>query len=238
MKLGWNSIFIICMFLFTSRVTLSFSVRRSSLSAVRMSSSDSIKSVVICGPSGAGKGTLIARLLESHPDKFALSVSHTSRLPRPGEIDGFHYHFRTLQEVTEDVNHGPIPFIEHAMVHGNLYGTRQDAVDKITDAGKICVLDVDVHGVQQIKAKHFPARYIFIRPPTLEALEQRLRARNTETEAAIQTRLQNARQELEYGDSEHFDKVLVNGDLEVAWMDLFNTITAWFPGQFAKKQEV
>lgn len=197
-------------------------------------------SVVICGPSGAGKGTLIHRLLTAHPQTFALSVSHTSRGPRPGEIDGFHYHFRSLDYIQKDIQSGSIPYLEHANVHGNLYGTRLDAVQVIHQGGKICVLDVDVNGVKQIKAKQFPAKYIFIRPPSLDDLEHRLRRRNTETEKAIQTRLHNARLELEYGASldergqQTFDKVIVNGDLEVAWKELEHTISAWFPTFFQR----
>eukprot|EP01039_Chlorochromonas_danica_P001897 gene1896-2075_t len=197
-------------------------------------------SVVICGPSGAGKGTLIHRLLTVHPQTFALSVSHTSRGPRPGEIDGFHYHFRSLDYIQKDIQSGAIPYLEHANVHGNLYGTRLDAVQVIHQRGKICVLDVDVNGVKQIKAKQFPAKYIFIRPPSLDDLEHRLRGRNTETEKAIQTRLHNARLELEYGASfddkgkQTFDKVIVNGDLEVAWKELEHTISTWFPTFFTR----
>lgn len=193
------------------------------------------QSLVICGPSGAGKGTLIHRLLQEYPSLFALSVSHTSRAPRPGEVDGVHYHFRPLEELRRDMESGSIPFIETASVHGNLYGTRQDAVDSIHAQGKICVLDVDVRGVKSIKAKQFPGKYLFIRPPTLSDLETRLRNRGTETEASLQLRLRNAQEEMEYGEARtanatllHFNHVLVNDHLEDAWSELHSLLRTWF----------
>jgi guanylate kinase len=156
------------------------------------------QSLVICGPSGSGKGTLIQKILETYPNSFQLSVSHTSRSPRPGEIDGYHYHFKSLEYIENDIKNGKIPYIEYAYVHNNLYGTRQDAVDMIHDQKKVCILDVDVNGVKQLKNVHFHGKYLFIRPLTLNDLEKRLRKRNTENESTILLRLENAKKELEY----------------------------------------
>ncbi|RYH01091.1 guanylate kinase [archaeon] len=190
-------------------------------------------SVVICGPSGSGKGTLINRLLSTHPNIFALSVSHTSRLPRPGEIDGYHYHFRSLEYLKNDIENGIIPYIEHAEVHGNLYGTRQDAVDSIHKHHKVCILDLDVKGVQQLKALGFSAHYIFLTPPSLQDLEDRLRGRHTESEESIQLRLANARAELAYGQSQGvFNYVLVNRHMDEAYGELEEIMKKWLPAYF------
>lgn len=197
-----------------------------------------VRSVVICGPSGVGKGTLITRLLEKYPNAFALSVSHTSRSPRPGEIDGFHYHFRSLESIKQDIATGKVPFIEYAEVHGNLYGTSRNAVDSVLATGKVCVLDVDVHGVKQIKTTDLPAKYIFISPPSVQDLEKRLRNRNTESEESMKKRLGNAQREIEYGvgkdtnGNPNFDKILINDDIERAWKELVEILQVWFPSSF------
>ncbi|KAJ1434715.1 P-loop containing nucleoside triphosphate hydrolase protein [Ochromonadaceae sp. CCMP2298] len=133
------------------------------------------KSLVICGPSGVGKGTLIGKLLAQYPAKFGLSVSHTSRLPRPGEVDGEHYHFVEVGAIRRDIEAGPFKYLEHATVHANLYGTREDDVERVHAAGKVCVLDVDSNGVRQIKSISYPAKMVFIAPPSIDELEARLR---------------------------------------------------------------
>lgn len=196
-------------------------------------------SIVICGPSGVGKGTIIQRLLQQHPTKLGLSVSHTSRKPRPGEIDGVHYHFVSREQLQQDIQMGPIGYIEHAEVHSNLYGTRRDDVEAVHRQGKLCILDLDSRGVKQIISNGFPARLVFIAPPSVEALEQRLRSRATESEEQIQLRLRNALAEIEFGTQQYrgsFDLILYNEDLEAA-IDQFNEqLFAWFPGVFGVKE--
>jgi len=141
--------------------------------------------LIICGPSGVGKGTVINALLTQWgPDRLALSVSHTTRAPRPGEIDGVHYHFVTKEQMQTALTL-PGSFLEHAEVHGNLYGTSRDAVDSIHRQGKMCVLDVDVNGVKSMKRLHFPGKYVFLTPPSVDTLMQRLKARGSETDAQI-----------------------------------------------------
>ena len=105
--------------------------------------------LVIAGCSGAGKGTLIAKLMAYDAASFGFSVSHTTRAPRPGEVDGEHYHFSDVASVKRDIDAGL--FIESANVHGNYYGTSKAAVEAVQAAGKICILDIDVQGVQLVK---------------------------------------------------------------------------------------
>ncbi len=175
--------------------------------------------VVIAGPSGVGKGTLIGKLQAEFPKLFGFSVSHTTRPPRKGEEDGVHYNFTTVDKLLAEVKDGK--FIEHAEVHGKYYGTSVAAVEKVQEQGKICILDIDVQGCQSARAKGLAAKYLFIAPPSMNSLEQRLRGRGTETEEAIVTRLNNAKKEMEHKDDEQlFDAVVVNDDLERAYVEL------------------
>jgi len=179
--------------------------------------------VVIAGPSGVGKGTLIEKLRAEFPKLFGFSVSHTSRAPRPGEEDGVHYNFTTAEKILEDVAAGK--FIEHAEVHGRHYGTSIAAVDKVRAEGKICVLDIDVQGCRAARAKNLLAKYLFVAPPSTAALEARLRGRGTEDESAIATRLGNAQKEIDAKDEPGlFDAVIVNDDLETAYSELKNLL--------------
>ena len=189
--------------------------------------------MVICGPSGVGKGTLIDAILhEKFPasKKFGFSVSHTTRAPRPGEIDGVHYHFVSVEQIKQDIADGK--FLEYAQVHGNYYGTSLEAVESVRREGKLCLLDIDVQGVRTIKSdnKLPDALYVFVAPPSVETLEERLRGRGTETEEALARRLGNARAELEYGRGEgNFDMVLVNGSLDAAVEELADQMRGWYP---------
>eukprot|EP00291_Cryptomonas_curvata_P017685 CAMPEP_0172170112 /NCGR_PEP_ID=MMETSP1050-20130122/11083_1 /TAXON_ID=233186 /ORGANISM="Cryptomonas curvata, Strain CCAP979/52" /LENGTH=190 /DNA_ID=CAMNT_0012841251 /DNA_START=35 /DNA_END=604 /DNA_ORIENTATION=- len=150
--------------------------------------------LVIAGPSGVGKGTLIERLKKEFPNAFGFSVSHTTRGPRPGEENGIHYHFSEKAAMEAAIARGE--FIEHADVHGNLYGTSKTAVASVAKAGKICILDIDVQGCRLVRKAGLPARFVFISPPSFEELERRLRGRGTETEDKIVKRLAGAKAEL------------------------------------------
>jgi len=183
----------------------------------------SARPLVMAGPSGVGKGTLIARLMKDFPGSFGFCVSHTTRSPRPGEEDGIAYHFTELGAMKKMVEEGH--FLEYADVHGNLYGTSRAAVEKVAQAGSICILDIDVQGVRLVKAAQLdPAPlFVFVRPPSMEALEARLRGRGTETEARVQRRLANAAAEIGYASERggaNFDAVLVNDDLELCYAQL------------------
>ncbi|EGS21703.1 guanylate kinase-like protein [Thermochaetoides thermophila DSM 1495] len=181
--------------------------------------------IVISGPSGVGKGTLYGLLFQRHPDTFTLSVSHTTRPPRPGEQDGVHYHFVTREAFLElKAKDG---FVESAQFGDNLYGTSKATIEEQMAKGKTVILDIEIEGVKQIKASGFPARFVFIAPPSEEELERRLRGRGTEKEEAIQKRLRQAKVELEYSKVPGMhDKIIVNDDLEKAYKELEDFVFA------------
>ncbi|KAL8036916.1 hypothetical protein ABFX02_11G007500 [Erythranthe guttata] len=177
------------------------------------------KPIVISGPSGVGKGTLINKLMEDFPSMFGFSVSHTTRAPRNNELNGVHYHFTERCVMERDIKEGK--FLEFAAVHGNLYGTSIEAVEAVTDRGKRCILDIDVQGARSVRASSLEAIFIFICPPSFEELEKRLRLRGTETEEQIQKRLRNAKAEIEQGNSSGlFDHILVNNNLQTCYENL------------------
>ena len=184
--------------------------------------------LVIVGPSGVGKGTLIHRLMKEFSDVLGFSVSHTTRDPRPGEEHGTHYHFTTHEEFRDRISKGH--FIEHAEVHGNIYGTSIDAVTNVQQAGKICVLDIDIQGLESVKQTSFSPKTLYIAPPNHEELEKRLRGRGTESEESIQKRLSNAHKEmnhLEKPGSVHHK--IVNDDLDTAYEELKRVLLSWYP---------
>ncbi|PPR88331.1 hypothetical protein GOBAR_AA32357 [Gossypium barbadense] len=180
---------------------------------------DAEKPVVISGPSGVGKGTLINMLMKEFPSMFGFSVSHTTRAPRGNEKNGVHYHFADRSVMEKDIKDGK--FLEFASVHGNLYGTSIEAVEAVADSGKRCILDIDVQGARSVRASSLDAIFIFICPPTMRELEERLRARGTETEEQILKRLRNAEAEIEQGKSSGiFDHILYNDNLEECYENL------------------
>ncbi|ERL85182.1 guanylate kinase [Dendroctonus ponderosae] len=175
--------------------------------------------LVFCGPSGSGKSTLVTRMMQEFPEKFGFSVSHTTRKPRAGETDGKHYHFTSKEEMQKSIDDGK--FIETATFSGNMYGTSWESVEAVAKHGKVCVLDIDVQGVKQIKKTSFKPWYIFVEPPSMEELESRLRARNTESEESLNQRLTVAREELLYGRSpKAFDVIITNDNLDHAYDSL------------------
>ncbi|CAE6950550.1 GK-1 [Symbiodinium natans] len=155
-----------------------------------------LKSQVITGPSGVGKSTLIKKLMAEFPGQFGFSVSHTTREPRAGEEAGIDYHFVARDQMQRDIEAGL--FVEHAEVHGNLYGTSIEAVQAVTRQGKVCLLDIDVQGAESVRQSALAGTcsFVFFAPPTAAVLEQRLRGRGTETEEKIQKRLSNSLKEL------------------------------------------
>lgn len=186
---------------------------------------NSVRPVVICGPSGVGKGTLIGRLMKDFPGEFGFSVSHTTRSARAGEEHGVHYYFTDRPSMEAAIACGE--FIEWAHVHNNIYGTSVDSVKKISGAGKTCILDIDVQGADSVKKTDLQARYLFIAPPQFEALEARLRGRNTETEESLRTRLATARIEMSYLNKPgYFEQVIVNDDLETAYSEFKTAMRA------------
>ena len=170
---------------------------------------------VISGPSGAGKGTLVARVLQSVPDAW-LSVSATTREPREGEVDGVHYYFVSKRVFKEMISEDAL--LEWAEYSGNYYGTPIQSVYDHMSAGEQVILEIDVQGAFQIREKVGSAKLVFIEPPSIEELERRLRGRGTESEDSVQRRLKAA--EVELSRKEEYDIQLVNDDLEIATNEL------------------
>ena len=155
--------------------------------------------------------------------KFGFTTSHTTRSPRPGEMDGIDYHFTSHAKMEELIAAGK--FLEHANVHGNIYGTSFEAIQHVENQlRKICLLDIDVQGVRSMKLHEreegtpkLKGNYIFISPPSLETLKTRLMGRGTETFESLERRTKNAQMEMEYGlENGNFDYIIVNDDLEEA----------------------
>ena len=201
--------------------------------------------LVVCGPSGAGKGTIISKFMTERAGNrsFGFTVSHTTRSPRDGEVRGIHYHFCSREQMQQLCANNY--FLETAQVHGNEYGTSWQALLQVQEQGKKCLLDIDVQGVRRLKEhasssndnndaagqNHHPIlmntnnilwqpKYIFIAPPSLQVLEARLIGRGSESAETLQRRIGNARAEVEYGLAPgNFDKIVVNDDLEQAVLD-------------------
>jgi len=183
-----------------------------------------LRPLVVCGPSGVGKGTIISKYMEERggSNDFGFAVSHTTRKARPGEIDGIHYYFADYYSMKDAIDRDE--FLEHADVHGNLYGTSFESLRHVEDTkAKIPILDIDVQGVKNIKAKvndgfvALQPKYIFIAPPSLNILRERLISRGTETEESVEKRSKNALMEMEYGMAKgNFDEIVVNNDLNQA----------------------
>ncbi|XP_030053264.1 guanylate kinase isoform X2 [Microcaecilia unicolor] len=175
--------------------------------------------VVLSGPSGAGKSTLLKRLLQDHEGVFGFSVSHTTRKPRPREVNGKDYHFVTREEMQKAIDAGE--FLEYAEFSENMYGTSKAAVQTVQAKNQICILDIDMQGVKNIKKSELKPIYISIHPPSAAVLEKRLRGRKTETEDSLQKRLNAAIKDMEISKEPGlFDVIIINDDLEEAYSNL------------------
>jgi guanylate kinase len=170
---------------------------------------------IVAAPSGAGKSTLVNALLEREP-AISLSVSHTTRPPRPGEQYGRHYYFTERAQFEREVAEGI--FLEHAEVHGNLYGTSRTTVQGLLAQGRDVLLEIDWQGAAQIRAGMPDCVSVFILPPSRAELERRLRGRGSDAPEVIERRLHNSRGEIAH--AHEFDFIIVNDRFDDALADL------------------
>jgi guanylate kinase len=166
---------------------------------------------IVAAPSGAGKSTLVNALLVKEPG-ISLSVSHTTRPPRPGEQYGRHYYFVERAEFEREVAEGI--FLEHAEVHGNFYGTSQKTVQDLLQLGRDVLLEIDWQGAAQIRKAKPDCVSVFILPPSRAELERRLRGRGSDSAEVIERRLHNSREEIAH--AHEFDYIIVNDRFEEA----------------------
>ena len=171
--------------------------------------------VVISAPSGGGKGTIMKELFE-RDDNLRLSVSATTREPRPGEVDGTHYYFISREEFEALIDQGKM--LEHAKYVGNYYGTPRGPVEDWLSKGYDVFLEIEVQGGAQVKKLMPECVSIFVLPPSMKVLEERLRGRGTEEEATLQERLSTARQEIPHASD--YDYIVINDRLEDAVTDI------------------
>lgn len=189
-----------------------------------------LRSLCICGPSGAGKGTLIHKFILPDLGRKGLlgfSVSHTTRKPRAGEEDGKDYHFVSHQTFTDLADRKDF-FAESTTVHGNFYGTSWGAIESVREAGKVCVLDIDIVAVTKI-ARKVDAHTVFLNPTNLKLLEERLRGRGTETEESLKVRLANAENEIRQAKELPVDLFLSADTTSIAYETLRPQLLNWYP---------
>ena len=165
--------------------------------------------IVISGFSGAGKGTLMKKLIEDY-EQYALSISMTTRAPREGEMHGREYFFATREQFEDKIKQGG--FVEYAQYCGNYYGTPKDYVEEQLEAGKDVILEIEIQGAMKVKEKFPEAVLLFVMPPSIAVLHQRLVGRGTETKEVIAERLQRAEEEAV--GIEGYDYIVINDDLE------------------------
>ena len=179
------------------------------------------KTFIISGPSGVGKSTVLSALLEKRPNLY-FSVSATTRDPRPGELDGIHYHFMDAESFRKWI--AMDQFLEYAEYVGNFYGTPKRFVDEAMEQGKDVILDIEVQGAIQVTSKRPETVRIFIAPPSWAELERRLTERGTDSEDRLQKRLRRAK--VEFQTAHTYDYFVLNGTVENAVRELDAIMTA------------
>ncbi len=186
---------------------------------------------MVAAPSGGGKTSLINALL-SQDERVTLSVSHTTRPIRPGEVDGRHYYFVDEAVFQDLVQHDA--FLEHARVYDHWYGTGREAVERQLAAGFDVLLDIDWQGARQIRTTFPSCRTIFIVPPSIEVLRQRLKGRGQDSKKVIRRRMRDARAEISHWDE--FDFLIINDDFEETLADLHSIIRYGKPKRIDKEE--
>lgn len=176
--------------------------------------------VVISGPAGTGKGTVVSELVKN--DNIVVSVSATTRSPRGNEQDGVHYHFLTKEQFEQMIDNDEL--LEYAQYCGNFYGSPKKAAEEQMKMGKDVILEIEVQGCEKIKKKNPDCVSIFIMPPSIEELERRLRKRGTETEDVILKRMERAKEEIAL--AKNYDYIVVNGPLDECVSDVMSVINA------------
>jgi guanylate kinase len=175
--------------------------------------------VVIAGPSGVGKTTLVNLLKKRHPERFVSAVTHTTRQPRDNEVDGVHYHFTTREWMNQAIEDDE--FVETAQYANNLYGTSKKAIREAMESNRQVLLIVDVQGVKSLKKTNIPCKFIFVKPPSIEVLINRIELRE-----GSKLRLNAAIEEMRYAEQDevNFDLVLINNELGDAFSELLKSI--------------
>jgi guanylate kinase len=183
--------------------------------------------LVVCGPSGVGKDTLVSMVCEHYPRVFTKVVTHTTRKPRTGEADGDHYHFVTREQMQKDIQKGN--FVEHAEVHGHLYGTSLAAVERATESGRVPILILDTKGAQTLRERtHLNPFFVFLLPSSHVELEERIRGRYTEE--SVRARLRSALAEIEFADrAAWFHYKMVNKELQSSYTLLVDKLMEFYP---------
>jgi len=179
--------------------------------------------LVLSGPSGSGKGTIVSQIVANHPD-FALSVSLTTRDPRPAEIDGVHYRFVSREEFERQIKEGDV--LEYTEYCGNFYGTRESLVDELLEKGINVILEIEIEGALNVKKLRPDAVLLMILPPSYEVLENRLRSRGTNTEDDIKRRLDTAKKELEHLNEYHYCVINETGKSDIAAENVCEIVAA------------
>lgn len=196
--------------------------------------SKQIKPLVICAPSGCGKGTLINRLFKDFPDMFKLSVSFTTRKAREGEQHGVNYFYTDVKNFEEEIEKGN--FIEYTKYAENYYGTNKNQVLEICAKGKVCVLEIEIKGAQNVFKSGLGCNYLFILPPSIESLRERLINRGTEDLEVIEKRINISKAELEELQGlNFFNKRLINDDFEKFYVEVVEYLQELYPTLNFKK---
>ncbi|MBE6063200.1 MAG: guanylate kinase [Clostridium butyricum] len=177
--------------------------------------------IVISGPSGAGKGTICKSFMERNKD-VVLSVSATTRSPRKGEVDGVNYHFMTKEQFKDKIKAND--FLEYAEVYDNFYGTPKSNVEELLESGKDVILEIDIQGALKVKENTEDGVFVFILPPSMEELKQRIIKRGSETEESLMKRFKSAYKEINFVSK--YNYAVVNDEVETAVEKLESIITA------------